>query len=51
MNSQALNIGVHVVQIKGKKSMASFAGINIPPIKVILDFISGGRHIVPIGPT
>jgi len=51
MNSQALNIGVHVVQVKGKKPMASFAGINIPPIKVILDFISSGRHIVPIGPT
>jgi len=51
MNSQVLNIGVHVVQVKGKKPMASFAGINIPPIKVILDFISGGRHIVPIGPT
>jgi hypothetical protein len=31
--------------------MASFAGTNIPPIEVILDFIPGGRHIVPIGPT
>jgi hypothetical protein len=31
--------------------MASFVGINIPPIEVILDFIPGGRHIVPIGPT
>ncbi len=51
MNSQSINIGVHVVQIKGKKPMASFAGTNIPPIEVILDFISGGRHIVPIGPT
>jgi hypothetical protein len=51
MNSQAVNIGVHVVQVKGKKLMASFAGINILPIEVILDFIPGGRHIVPIGPT
>ncbi len=51
MNSQVVNIGVHVVQVKGKKSMASFAGVDIPPIEVILDFISGGRHIVPIGPT
>jgi hypothetical protein len=51
MNSQAVNIGVHVVQVKGKKPMASFAGTNIPPIEVILDFIPGGRHIVPIGPT
>jgi len=50
MNSQAVNIGVHAVQVKGKKLMASFVGINIPPIKVILDFIPGGRHIVPIGP-
>jgi hypothetical protein len=31
--------------------MASFTGTNILPIEVILDFISGGRHIVPIGPT
>jgi hypothetical protein len=31
--------------------MASFVGINIPPIEVILDFIPGGRHIVPISPT
>jgi hypothetical protein len=31
--------------------MASFAGTNILPIEVILDFIPGGRHIVPIGPT
>jgi hypothetical protein len=30
--------------------MASFVGTNIPPIKVILDFIPGGKHIVPIGP-
>jgi hypothetical protein len=51
MNSQVVNIGVHVVQVKGKKLMASFAGTDIPPIKVILDFILGGRHIVPIGPT
>jgi hypothetical protein len=51
MNSQAVNIGVHVVQVKGKKLMASFAGINIPPVEVILDFISGSRHIVPIVPT
>ncbi len=51
MNSQAVNIGVHVVLVKGKKPMASFVGTSIPPIKVILDFIPGGRHIVPIGPT
>jgi hypothetical protein len=51
MNSQAVNIRVHVVQVKGKKPMASFTGTDIPPIEVILDFISGGRHIVPIGPT
>jgi len=51
MNSQAVNIGVHAVQVKGKKPIASFAGIDIPPIKVILDFIPGGKHIVPIGPT
>ncbi len=51
MNSQAINIGVHVMQVKSKKPMASFAGTDIPPIKVILDFILGGRHIVPIGPT
>ncbi len=51
MNSQAVNIGVHAVQVKGKKPMASFASTNIPPIEVILDFIPGGRHIVPIGPT
>ncbi len=31
--------------------MASFAGTDIPPIEVILDFIPGGRYIVPIGPT
>jgi hypothetical protein len=31
--------------------MASFVGTNIPPIEVILDFILGGRHIVPISPT
>ncbi len=31
--------------------MVSFTGTNIPPIEVILDFISGGRHIVPISPT
>ncbi len=31
--------------------MASFVGTDIPPIEVILDFILGGRHIVPIGPT
>jgi hypothetical protein len=40
-----------VVQVKGKKSMASFAGTDIPPIKGILDFIPGGRHIVLIDPT
>ncbi len=51
MNSQAVNIGVHAVQVEGKKPMASFAGTNIPPIEVILDFIQGGRHIVPISPT
>jgi len=51
MNSQAVNIWVHVVQVKGKKPMESFVGTDIPPIKVILDFIPGGRHIVPIGPT
>jgi len=51
MKSQAVNIGVHVVQVEGKKPMASFAGTNIPPIEVILDFIPGGRHIVPIDPT
>jgi hypothetical protein len=51
MNSQAVNIGVHVVQVDGKKPMASFAGTNIPPIKVILDFIPSGKHIAPIGPT
>ncbi len=51
MNSQAINIRVHVVQVKGKKPMASFAGTDILPIEVILDFIPGGRHIVPIGPT
>ncbi len=42
---------MHVVQVEGKKLMASFAGTNIPPIEVILDFIPGDRHIVPIGPT
>jgi len=51
MNSQVVNIGVHAVQVKGKKPMASFAGTDILPIEVILDFIPGGRHIVPIGPT
>jgi hypothetical protein len=51
MNNQVVNIGVRVVQVKGKKLMASFAGTDIPPIEVILDFIPGGRHIVPIGPT
>jgi hypothetical protein len=51
MNSQTINIGVHAVLVEGKKSMANFAGTNIPPIEVILDFISGSRHIVPIGPT
>jgi hypothetical protein len=39
------------MQVKGKKPMASFAGTNVPPIEVILDFISGGRRIVPISPT
>ncbi len=42
---------MHAVQVKGKKPMAGFVGIDIPPIEVILDFIPGGRHIVPIGPT
>ncbi len=51
MDSQAVNIGVHVMQIKGKKLMASFADTDIPPIEVILDFIPGDRHIIPIGPT
>jgi len=51
MNSQAVNIEVHAVQVKGKKPMVSFVDTNIPPIEVILDFISNGRHIVPIGPT
>jgi hypothetical protein len=51
MNSQTVNIGVHAMQLKGKKPMASFVGIDIPPIEVILDFIPGDRHIVPIGPT
>jgi hypothetical protein len=31
--------------------MASFVSIDIPPIEVILDFIPGNRHIVPIGST
>ncbi len=35
MNSQAVNIRVHAVQVKGKKPMASFAGTDIPPIEVI----------------
>ncbi len=51
MNSQAANIRMHVMRVKGKKLMASFAGTNIPPIEVILDFIPSGKHIVPIGPT
>jgi hypothetical protein len=51
MNNQAVNIRVHVVQVEGKKPMANFAGTNIPPIEVILDFIPNGRHIVPTGPT
>ncbi len=51
MNNQAVNIGVHAVQVKGKKPMASFAGTDIPPIEVILDFIPSSKHIVPIGPT
>ncbi len=51
MNNQAVNIGVHAVQVKGKKPMESFTGTDIPPIEVILDFILGGRHIVPISPT
>ncbi|CAK9262901.1 unnamed protein product [Sphagnum jensenii] len=51
MNSQAVNIGVHAVQIEGKKPMASFAGTDISSIEVILDFIPDGRHIAPIGPT
>jgi len=42
---------VHAVRVKGKKPMASFAGTDIPPIEVILDFIPGGKQIVPIGPT
>jgi hypothetical protein len=51
MNNYGVNIGVHAVQLKGKKPMASFAGTDISPIEVILDFIPGGRHIVPISPT
>jgi hypothetical protein len=51
MNSQVVNIGVHVMKVKGKKPMASFVGTNIPPIEIILDFIPSDRHIVPIGPT
>ncbi len=51
MNSQTINIGVHAVQVKGKKPMSSFANTDIPPIEVILDFISSDRHIVPISPT
>jgi hypothetical protein len=31
--------------------MASFAGTDIPPIEVILDFIPGSMHIIPIDPT
>jgi hypothetical protein len=51
MNNQAVNIGMHAVQVKSKKPMASFVGIDISPIEVILDFIPGGKHIVPISPT
>jgi hypothetical protein len=51
MNNQAINIRVHAVQVEGKKPMASFTGTDVPPIEVILDFIPGGRHIVPISPT
>ncbi len=51
MNSQAVNIGVYVVQVKGKKPMVSFASTDISPIEVILDFIPGGRHIIPIDRT
>ncbi len=51
MNSQVVNIGVRAMQVKGKKPMASFVGIDILPIEVILDFIPSGRHIVPIDPT
>jgi hypothetical protein len=51
MNSQAVNIGVHAMQVEGKKPMASFASTNIPPIEVILNFIPSGKHIVPSGPT
>jgi hypothetical protein len=51
MNSQTINIGVHAVQVEDKKPMANFASTNIPPIEVILDFISGSKHIVPIDPT
>jgi len=36
MNNQAINIGVHAVQVKSKKPVASFIGIDIPPIEVIL---------------
>jgi hypothetical protein len=36
MNNQAVNIGVHVVQVKGKKPVASFVGSDILPIEVIL---------------
>jgi hypothetical protein len=51
MNSQAVNIRVHVVQVEGKKPMASFVGTDVPPIEVILDFIPSGRRMVPISPT
>jgi hypothetical protein len=51
MNSQAVNIEMNAVQVKGKKLMVSFADTDISPIEVILDFIPNGRHIVPIGPT
>jgi hypothetical protein len=51
MNSQAVKIKVHAMQIEGKKPMVSFAGTDVPPIEVILDFIPGDRRIVPISPT
>jgi len=36
MNNQAVNIGVHAMQVKSKKPVASFAGTDMPSIEVIL---------------
>jgi hypothetical protein len=47
MNSQAVNIGVHAVQVKGKKSMASFAGTDISPIEVILTSSQAAGTLFP----